>query len=170
MDITHEMLSAAILQIRDRLVGSGEFPDYAEINRGYCAAFVDDVIEFLGGDIDTPTVDVLGVDQFMMPAADDRFNDGFPMNRGLLGTNWPGIQPTHGLTWDELDALSGAAGFTSGTHVFMHLDGRFYDSEAPDGVASFLELPFFERVVLGWIAEGKPSSDEDVPTFNMFAH
>lgn len=168
MQITHDTLRDAILNIREELVGSGEFADYSSINRGYCADFAQEVSEFLCEDIRNPSIEVLGVDQFLVPAPDVGFNDGNPLDRGLLQTHWAAVQPTHGLTWDELDVLSAAAGFTGGTHIFMCFNGRFYDSEAPDGVANFLELPFFERVVTGWIASGKPGSDDDGSVYDMF--
>lgn len=77
-----------------------------------------------------------------------------------MSEHWPTVQPTHDLTWDELDCLSAAAEFNGGTHEWMHLDGRFYDAEAPDGVENFFELPFFDRAVVSWIADGKPGADD----------
>lgn len=153
MTITPEMLTKAILEIRDDLVASGEFESFAAINAGYCTDFVHDVYQRFGKSA-YEYLEELGIDNFMQPPEDDDgFNDGYPLDRELLQEHWPAIQPTHGLTWDQLDELSGDAGFNAGTHVWIHLDDRFYDAEAPEGVENFFELPFFQRVISGWIAE-----------------
>lgn len=44
---------------------------------------------------------------------------------------------------DNIEFASRTQGI--GSHVFLRCDGRFYDSEAPDGVTDFRDLPFFER-------------------------
>jgi len=55
------------------------------------------------------------------------------------------MMPPGGMTWDELDQFVSDAEMGWGLHVFTVCDGMVYDSEAPDGVASFFELPFYVR-------------------------
>lgn len=153
MTITAEMLTKAILDVRSELLESGGYATFAEINSGYCADFADDVFERLGNAAHEH-LGQLGIDNFMLPPEeDDGFNDGYPMDRELLLEHWPAVKPTHGLSWDQLDQLSSAAGFNTGTHVWIEMDERFYDAEAPEGVDNFFELPFFQRVISSWIAE-----------------
>ncbi|NTF17116.1 hypothetical protein G6L37_01560 [Agrobacterium rubi] len=170
MTATRATLTQAILHVRTKFVGSGECADYAAINRGYCGDFADDVTAFLGEDArHHPSFETLGIAEFMEPISGGGFNDGYPFDRALLEEDWPEVRPTHGLSWDELDVLSEYHGFSAGTHLFIRFEERFYDSEAPDGVPSFLELPFFDRVIQRWIADGKPSIDAGEPASNMFA-
>jgi hypothetical protein len=151
--ITHEMLTKAILDVRAELLDSGEYATFAEINSGYCSDFADDVFARLGGDAHQH-LGQLGIDNFMLPPEeDDGFNDGYPLDRDLLIEHWPSVVPTQGLDWDQLDRLSADAGFSTGTHVWIELDDRFYDAEAPEGVDNFFELPFFQRVISSWIVE-----------------
>lgn len=106
MTVTPEMLSKAILDIRDELVSRGTYASYVEINSGYCGDFADDVFERLGRAADE-CLGQLGIDNFMQPAADDDdFNDGYPLDRTLLIDHWPNVVPTQGMTWDDLDGLS----------------------------------------------------------------
>lgn len=156
MPITTEMLTKAILDVRADLLESGEYATHAEINSGYCSDFADDVFERLGRDVHDQ-LGQLGIDNFMQPAADgDHFNDGYPLDRELLQEHWPAVVPTQGMSWDHLDRLSADAGFSTGTHVWIEMDERFYDAEAPEGVDNFFELPFFQRVISSWIREEAP--------------
>lgn len=156
MTITPEMLTKAILDIRDELLASGEYASHAEINSGYCTDFADDVFERLGKGAHE-YLGQLGIDNFMLPPEeDDGFNDGYPLDRELLTEHWPSVVPTQGMTWDDLDVLSSDAGFSTGTHVWIELNERFYDAEAPEGVDNFFELPFFQRVISSWIEEEAP--------------
>ncbi len=156
MPITPGMLTKAIMDIRDELLASGEYASHAEINSGYCTDFADDVFERLGRGANEH-LGQLGIDNFMQPVAEgDHFNDGYPLDRELLIEHWPSVVPTQGMTWDDLDALSRAAGFSTGTHVWVELDERFYDAEAPEGVDNFFDLPFFQRVISSWIEEEAP--------------
>lgn len=164
MSVSVKEVREAVAAQRDEYMAGGGFASLAEINAGSCGAFASDVYHRLGG---YPAVhgvlDHLRVDDFLLPPEDeDGFNDGGPFDRELLAEHWPGVRPTQGLDWDDLDALSAAAGFSSGTHEWLHCEGIFFDAEAPDGVSNFFELPFFQRVVAGWIQEGKPTADQGV--------
>lgn len=149
------MLTKAIMDIRDELLASGEYASHAAINSGYCSDFADDVFERIGRGVHEQ-LGQLGIENFMQPAEDDGFNDGYPLDRELLIEHWPSVVPTQGMTWDDLDALSRDAGFSTGTHVWIELEGIFYDAEAPDGVDNFFDLPFFQRVISSWIEEEAP--------------
>lgn len=156
MTITPKMLTKAILDIRDELVASGQYASHRAINSGYCSDFADDVFERLGRGVHQQ-LGQLGIDNFMQPVADgDQFNDGYPLDRELLLEHWPSVVPTQGMTWDDIDAVSLACDFSAGTHVWIELDGIFYDAEAPEGVENFFELPFFQRVISSWIEEEAP--------------
>jgi hypothetical protein len=54
------------------------------------------------------------------------------------------MSPPAGLSWDDLDRFVSETGIGSGLHAFIICDGVAYDSEAPQGVASVFDLPFFE--------------------------
>jgi hypothetical protein len=155
MTITPEMLTKAILDVRDELLSSGQYATAAAINSGYCTDFADDVFERFGRDAHD-CLDQLGIDNFMKPAADDVFNNGYPMDRELLLAYWPEVVPTQGMSWEDLDRLSADADFGAGTHVWIHLGKKFYDAEAPEGVDNFFELPFFQRVISSWIEAEAP--------------
>lgn len=154
--ITRSDVSRTIRELRDEYVSSGNAADYAAINSGLCGDFSCDVISALseahGVTFGEIPVHEHGVTDFVRTDPETGFSidTGGPFDRELL-ENWPGVKPPEGMTWDDLDALSEYAGFHAGTHVFIHFDGLFYDAEAPDGVTSFFELPFFKRVISDWM-------------------
>ena len=78
---------------------------------------------------------------------------GRPLDRQLLSTHWPKVQPTQGLGWDDLERLAEDAGWDTGTHAWVVHEQRHYDCECPQGVDNFLELPFFERAIASWKEE-----------------
>ncbi len=149
MSIQPSALIAAILAVRVELVSSGRYGSFQGINEGYCTDFCNDVTERLGLPSDGSEPYELGIDNLM---EDD---DGEPtvMDRALLAAHWPRIHPPEGLTWDDVDQLASDAGFSAGTHVWLCLDGRHYDAEAPEGVDNPFDLPFFQRVVHSWMEE-----------------
>ena len=155
--VTHRVLRDAILDCRDDWVASGSHDDFERINSGYCEEFAAEVLTYLRSSFKGGSRDVheFGLEDVQMP--DETESDrGAPLDQALLARAWPDVEPTHDLTWDEVDDLFKAAGFCAGTHVWIHFDGLHYDAERPEGVRNFLELPFFDRVVVAWIEEGMP--------------
>lgn len=146
-----QALTDAIRAVRDRLVASGAYGDFAAINAGYCTDFANDVQEELGREAcERLGVGELGIDNLM----EHEDEEPTVMDRALLAEHWPAVVPPEGLDWDGVDALAAAAGFSCGTHVWLLCDGRHFDAEAPDGVDSPFDLPFFRRIVADWTAGG----------------
>ena len=133
-----------------------------DINRGQgahgcCSDFVCDVYERLGG-IDSAYelgLSEIGVDNFM-----DRDEDGecATFDQDLIKEHWPLVVPPEGMTWDDLSKMALTCGFSAGTHEWIHLNGRHYDSETPNGVDNFFDLPFFKRVIDSYHCEISPPS------------
>jgi len=149
MTVTSAALTAAILAVREELLASGQYPTLAHINRGYCDGFCSDVADHLGIPAGAEEPFELGIDNLMESDGDEPTI----MDRALLEAHWPDIQPPEGLDWDDVDRLAADAGFSSGTHVWLCLDKRHYDAEAPEGVGNPFDLPFFKRVVASWLEE-----------------
>ena len=139
--------------LAEKLAESGEHVNSGAAPGGCCSDFADAVAENLGGvrAADALGVEQLGIDNFHVVNA--TFDEGRPIDRQLLARHWPKVLPPEGLSWDDLDRLSEDAGFSSGTHVWLTMDGLHYDAEAPEGVENFFELPFFRRVVAAWVVE-----------------
>ena len=149
----------AVRELRERMVADGAASSFMEINAGLCGDFATELLGMLASQAGLSLGDFLGawvhgVTDFVKvdPGTGFACDSGGPFDRDLIGHHWKGVVPPEGLDWDDLDRLSSDAGFTAGTHVFLYADGLFYDAEAPDGVASFFDLPFFERVIGGWKA------------------
>ena len=139
--------------LREGLASDGQQINSGAARGGCCSDFAGAVLAKIGGPraADALGVDVFGIDSFQVADAAD--SDGRPLDRALLSQHWPQVVPPNELTWDELDRLAEAAGWSGGTHVWLSFGGLHYDAETPDGVENFLDLPFFRRVVATWIAE-----------------
>lgn len=70
--------------------------------------------------------------------------------------HWGITSPPPGWTWEELSEVP------FGTHVFLadESTNKFYDVEAPQGVSSPFELPFFQRYLADHRNKGKPGDNE----------
>lgn len=101
----------------------GGYSDAAEINTGGCESFAQALMRR------TEIGDMYGVENFQHP--DGTFD-------WTLLARW-GITPPIGFTPSEVDAKR------LGGHLWVEQGGRHYDSECPDGVSSFFDLPFFKR-------------------------
>ena len=164
-DPAHGVVTAAdvrdaILHVRERMLDEGLAESLEAINNGLCGDLADDVVALLveRKSLSWTTfrdVSSMSVAEFIQVDPDTGFShdSGGPFDRSLLARHWPGVRPPEGLDWDDLDALSADAGFCAGTHVFLCHEGLFYDAEAPDGVPSFFDLPFFKRVAASWLEE-----------------
>lgn len=150
-------LPSLVRHIRDGMIEDGLAASAEAINAGLCGDLATDVFfrfeEWTG--LPRDRITDLDVTCFIQvdPETGFSYEDGGPFDRALLAEHWPGVVPPEGMDWDSLDRLSEDAGFSAGTHVFLYSDGLFYDAEAPDGVASFFDLPFFGRVIESWKAE-----------------
>lgn len=63
-----------------------------------------------------------------------------------LLAHYPNWKPIKGMTWDQMFHR----GFNwTGTHgwAYCKANGLSYDIECPEGVANFLDLPFFKRFI-----------------------
>ncbi|MGY3582267.1 hypothetical protein ACVIGB_000808 [Bradyrhizobium sp. USDA 4341] len=157
-DAVQARLSLAIRSTLQQWLSVGSALDGQQINSGAarggcCSDFASEVLKELGGVLvaDRLGIETLDIGNFQV--SDDDDVDGRPLDRELLRRHWPKVIPPGELDWGDLDRLSEDAGFSGGTHVWLALNGRHYDAEAPEGVENFLELPFFQRVVASWIAE-----------------
>jgi len=149
------VIAAAARETLARWLAEGHTKDARGINVGQCRyGNCEDFAKEVVGSLDDAPEDVQEVDVAMFTCPEDNdFFEGAPFDRELLKRYWPAVQPPEGLTWDDLDELSAAAGFSPGTHIWV-TDGKYhYDSECPEGTENFLELPFFQRVIASWVEE-----------------
>lgn len=150
---TAQRLTNSINEVLAFWIDTGTATNAKTINSGNCSEFSVDVMINLGGletayDLGINELDIAGLLE-----VGDGPDNGPQFDRELLATHWPNIQPPDGLTWDDLDQLSVDADFDSGTHVWLVLDGKHYDAEAPEGVENLFDLPFFRRIVDTWVNE-----------------
>lgn len=101
-----------------------------KINDGNCEDVAVEVQKLL------PSFNLLDVqiESFQSPHGDD-FEQ--PFNVGMLKRYW-NISPPKGLTWDDLNQID----FVGHVWIADPVERRHYDAEAPNGVASFFDLPF----------------------------
>lgn len=146
------MISEAIIRLREQYVSEGQAPDFLAINHGLCGDFADEIVELLP---EVEGLEAIGITGFVEtdPETDCAYDSGGPFDLELIGAHWPNITPPEGLTWEDMNQLSEDAGFSCGTHVFLTFNGKFYDAEAEQGVDTPFELPFFQRVIASWLEE-----------------
>lgn len=157
MEPTIRDLSSLIRHVRDGMVSEGLAADAEAINAGLCGDFASEVVALFPEWTGQPREALTDLDVACFIEVDPdtgfSYDNGGPFDREMLAAHWPGVVPPDGMDWDDLDRLSADAGFDACTHVFLYSDGRFYDAEAPEGVASFFDLPFFQRVIRSWQEE-----------------
>jgi hypothetical protein len=162
-----ETISAAIYKLRADYVTNGQYGSYQEINAGGCEDFATDIHELIGSPAENLEYQMIDPAYFLQPPLDgDDDNWGFPLNRDHLQAKWPSVVPPAGMDWDDLDHISAFGNFFSGTHIWIFSHGKHYDSEAPEGVDTPFDLPFFKRIIQMWIEEGKPEANP-IPTPSM---
>lgn len=149
-------LTAIIHQVQEEYLSTSLAQSLQGINCGLCGDFATDVLLKLPSGLHSKEATHLSVASFQ--AVDESDDDGpyysgRPFDRMMLRKHWPAVAPPTGLTWDDLDALSEDAGFDNGTHVWISAGGLHFDAECPAGTPNFFELPFFQRVIAGWLAE-----------------
>lgn len=129
-------ISRVIRETVAEYVEQGQAPSAYQINNGLCESFARDVITKLGGESDT--LYDIGAENFTVGGLGDEWDDG------LLARYWPKCVPTHGLSWEDLRRR----GWHSiPAHVWIVYNKRHYDSECPEGVDNFFELPLIRRIM-----------------------
>lgn len=140
-------ISDSIRQVRDEYVQQGLAKSYYEINNGLCEDLAMEAMARVT--IDKEALFDAQLENFM-----DEENEFFDFD--LLREHWDFELPK-GVTKEMLNK-----DIRFGNHVFVanYKAKRFFDSECPDGVASFLDLPLFRRyIVLHLRSMGIPSDE-----------
>jgi hypothetical protein len=139
---TRQQVSEAVRALRTEYIHKKLSPSYYEINNGQCEDFAEEVVRRLArehGESDLLfTVETAN----FYRSQDDEFWDG-----RLLRSNYWRMEPPPGFTWDILNKIH------FGTHIWVVADKRHYDSECPEGVSSFFDLPIFKRALVEYLRE-----------------
>jgi hypothetical protein len=162
MPTTRDLIEEPILEVRQCMVDEGEAEDFTDINRGLCEDLAMEAIDIVArrAGIEAAALGLTDASIGGFIAVDPRtgyaYEDGGPFDRELLAKHFPRTEPPEGLTWDDMDEMSGFCGINGGSHIVVEHDGRFYDSEVPAGVENLFDLPYMGRLIAGWQAEGSP--------------
>ena len=146
---TNEM-TRLIKESRVSFLIENDVPSYYEINNGLCEEFA----SLIGCKFSEPSM----LTEFWTESLED--------DEGLIDweflEKWGVTLPPNGLTKDELNDVR------FGGHCFLHLEGRWFDAECPEGAVSPFELPIFRRpIVRALRLKGIPTDDvitDDVVT------
>lgn len=133
-----QVVADHVRSLREHFVATGEAHSYFEINNGQCEDFALDLRKRLEAD----SIDSMDVENgnFMQGEDGDKDqNDVWDWE--LLLEHW-GIDAPAGFTRDQINAID------FGNHVWLAVDKRHYDSECPEGVDSFFDLPLFRRYLV----------------------
>jgi len=133
-NLQHQV-TQCVKSLRQQYISSGKAPSYFDINNGHCDEFADELEQLLIQLLGTKLVSWVELDNFTHDGEGEKFDEA------LLAKYWS-IAPPAGWTWAQLDAV----GF--GRHAWVAVDGRHYDAECPEGVASFFDLPLFRRYMI----------------------
>ena len=156
-------LSEHIQELRNRWLAEGKAHSFEEINGGAarggnCNDFARQVVDGVQKQVGLTDACDIELANFQIADPDEPYEvEGRPLDRELLKTYWPQVQPTQGLSWEDLERLAADASWGTGTHVWVVHAQRHYDCECPEGVDNFLELPFFQRVIASWKLEREPA-------------
>lgn len=128
-------ISESIRQVRDEFVKDGLATSYYQINCGLCEELA---VEAMSR--------VTQGKENLWDAQPENFmdDDNECFDFDLLASHW-GIEPPEGVTQAMLNE-----DIRFGNHVFV-ADANlklFYDSECPDGVSSFFDLPLYRRSIV----------------------
>lgn len=117
----------------------------SEIGSGWCGEFADTVLDrWIGDDWvhkDGTSFQNVETNSFFRYDEDD---NALGWDWQLLKKHWQ-IEPP--ASDEVMNIVMG------GSHVWITTGGKHYDAEAPDGVQSFFDLPFFKRWIAGAKAE-----------------
>jgi hypothetical protein len=120
--------------------------DAQMVNAGNCDLFASGLLRRLGRTV--PLLDERDIGDFLMEESEDE-DEATLLNRERLERDYD-YQPPEGMTWEDLDDLALFCCWSSGTHVWVSDGTRHYDSECPEGVDNFLDLPIFKRHIDTW--------------------
>lgn len=150
-------LKEIIKRLRDKYVKDPRIPEittYFDINRGYCEEIAYRTFEEYEKLVYTGA-EVLGTENFYVEDYEPGYEE---FDWELLKSHWPREYERNYKNPDcALEVYKGAC------HVWVYLDGKHYDSEAPEGVDNFFELPFFRRYEVQYLRE-RGVEAEDVRT------
>jgi len=134
-----------VCSVRDQMIAEGYATDAQGINRGNCDIFADR----LAHEIKTHSPGDLTNfgEREICDYFEDREESGSPLVRDKLLRELPDMTPPAGMSWVQLDHVIERSGMGWGIHVFVVHNGKAYDSETPDGVTSFLDLPSYQRTL-----------------------
>lgn len=124
-----ETLTAAIHHFVEEFKKKGISPE--QIGDGHCFEFARAVMRHFGNQ-ENPKFHLIGTEDFCEPPHNEELD--IALVKKHWGAHFPSDVPNK--VWKE---LGGA------THEWIVLDGMHYDAEAPQGVPSFVDLPFFKR-------------------------
>lgn len=128
-------LTEAILRVREDFLSKRALVSSYDINSGLCEEFAEAVLGLLG-----PQAEMRGVQGFW----DDDFREVLGASRWdrVVMDRW-GIEPPTGVSWELLDRIP------PGIHYSIASEPQrmFFDAEAPEGVRSIFDLPFFQRYI-----------------------
>lgn len=148
----------------------------AEINQGLCDTFAGNVLFELGVEPSRNSgsnFQLMDVELLQLPPSRGvDFEDfmGLRFDRKKIASTWPNTRPPEGMSWDDMDAVSGFNQFDQGTHTWFRFKDRHYDSEAPEGVENLFDLPIFKRNIQDWVKAGKPEyvdNEDYVPSSGL---
>ena len=137
------VIKDVVCLVRDEMITEGYGDSFRSINQGNCDTFAYRVAKKMRELIVTDSTRI--AEQEICDFFVERDVDGGPLNRQQLSEVLPEMIPPDGMSWDELNRLIDQTGMGWGLHVFVVYEGRAYDSETPEGVTSFFDLPFFQR-------------------------
>lgn len=149
---THASLHAAILQVRGDYAARGM--SLYDIGNGACFDFAYDVLDLVFGE-DWQFHEgrhgwrTLASEDFYLPLEGCECTIGAVVwDWNLLATHWGIVVPTSDRAHHDAIVIRDPS------HCWIFFDGRHYDCEHPDGVASFFDLSFFRR----WLAAPSPDA------------
>lgn len=148
-----DWISRVVIDLREQWVASGRAESFEEINSGQCDDFAEALVEAVleqSAEGDVPEIESIELPNFFQidPNTGFAFDEGGPLDREKLLSALPNMKPPQGMSWDDLDRFIWDAGISWGYHVFAICEGLVLDSEAPYGVDSIFELPFYQRFML----------------------
>lgn len=137
------VLSTQVCRLRDEMIAEGYAESYQDINAGNCDEFADRLVRTLQSSSEHVKADTREICDYY-----DHWEDtGGPLVRAKLDVDLPNMLPPEGMDWKDLDAFIERSSLGWGFHVFVVVNGKAYDSETPEGVDSFFELPVFKRLL-----------------------
>lgn len=110
-----------------------------DIGNGECENFIYDVMRQLKRDdwVEGSEFQIVETLNFVIQTDEYEIID---WDWDLLKKHW-NMSPPDGVTLEQMKLLAQY----HPTHVWLTVDTKHYDAEAPNGVNTFFELPFFKR-------------------------